>query len=94
MHASSDLIFYLGIDGTPVLFKDSPEYIGPNSSFFSSGTWSLSNTVTLTAGQQYFLLYQTDSERPTPVPEPTTLSLLLGGALYSLVARRLRSARS
>lgn len=93
LEASSDLVFYLGIDGTPVLFKDSPEYIGPNSSFFSSGTWSLSNSVILMANQPYILYAEVDDD-PAPAPEPATLSLLLGGVLCSFVARRLRSARS
>ncbi len=92
VQASSEDIFYLSLDGQPVLFLDLPMTIGSSSSFSASGSPTLSNSMTLTAGQTYNLYLELDAESSgINVPEPASLSLLLGGALLSLVRRKLRS---
>src|SRR5271169_1678489 len=81
LQATSEVIFDLSLDGNTVLFLDSPMTIGPSSSFSTSGSPALSNSMTLTAGQTYDLYLELDAESSgINTPEPATLSLLLGGA--------------
>lgn len=96
VQATSEVILDLSIDGSAVLFFDSPLVIGPSASLATSGSPTLTNSMTLTAGQTYDLYLEIDSESSgiNATPEPATLTLLLGGALVPLVRRRLRSLRS
>jgi hypothetical protein len=96
VQAASEVIFDLTVDGNTVLFFDSPLSIGPSSSLATSGSPTLTNSMTLTAGQTYDLYLEIDSESSgiNTTPEPATFSLLLGGALVPFVRRRLRSLRS
>ena len=96
VQATSEVILNLSIDGQTVLFFDSPFTIGPSTSLATSGSPTLTNSMTLTAGQTYDLYLEIDSESSgiNATPEPTTLTLLLGGAIVPFVRRRLRSLRS
>lgn len=96
VQATSEVIFDLSVDGSVVLFFDSPLAIGPSSSLATSGSPTLTNSMTLTAGQTYDLYMEDDSESSgiNTTPEPATLTLLLGGALVPVVRRRWRSLRS
>jgi hypothetical protein len=96
VQATSEVVLNLSIDGSAVLFFDSPLVIGPSTTLVNSGSPTLTNSMTLTAGQTYDLYLEIDSESSgiNAVPEPATLSLLLGGALIPLVRRRLQSLRS
>ena len=92
LQATSEVIFDLSIDGVTVLFLDSPQSIGPSSAFSTSGSPTLTNSMTLNAGQTYNLYLELDAESSgINVPEPATLSLLLGGALLSMVRKKLQS---
>jgi hypothetical protein len=92
LQATSEVIFDLTIDGQTVLFLDSPQLIGSSSSFSISGSPTLSNSMTLTAGQTYDLYLELDAESSgINAPEPATLSLLLGGTLLSIVRSKLQS---
>jgi hypothetical protein len=93
VQATSEVIFALTVDDSVVLFFDSPLSIGPSTSLAVSGSPTLTNSMTLTAGQTYDLYMEVDSESSgiNTIPEPATLLLLLGGALVPFVRRRLRS---
>ena len=88
VQATSEVILNLTIDGQTVLFFDSPLTIGPSTSLATSGSPTLTNSMTLTAGQTYDLYLEIDSESSgmNATPEPATLTLLLGGASYLLFA--------
>lgn len=96
VQATSEVILDLSIDGQTVLFFDSLNTIGPSSSLAISGSPTLTNSMTLMAGQTYNLYLEIDSESSgiNATPEPATLTLLLGGALVPLVRRRLRNTSS
>jgi hypothetical protein len=96
VQATSEVILDLSIDGQTVLFFDSPLTIGSSSSLATGGSPTLTNSMTLTAGQTYDLYLEIDSESSgiNTTPEPATLALLLGGALVPLVRRRLRNTSS
>jgi len=96
VQATSEVILDLSIDGSVVLFFDSPLAIGPSTSLAINGSPTLTNSMTLTAGQTYDLYLEIDSESSgiNATPEPATLSLLLGGALIPFVRSRLQSFRS
>jgi len=96
VQATSEVILDLSIDGSVVLFFDSPFTIGPSTSLATSGSPTLTNSMTLTAGQTYDLYLEIDSESSgvNTTPEPATLTLLLGGVIVPFVRRRLRSFRS
>ena len=96
VQATSEVIFDLTVDGSTVLFLDSPFAIGPSTSLATSGSPTLTNSMTLTAGQTYDLYMEVDSESSgiNTTPEPATLTLLLGGALVPFVRRRLQALRS
>ena len=90
VQATSEVIFNLTIDGSAVLFLDSPLVVGPGMSLSTSGSPTLTNSMTLTAGQAYDLFLEIDSESSgiNATPEPATLSLLAGGALLAVTRRR------
>jgi len=94
VQATSEVIFDLNVNGTDVLFFDSPLAIGPSTSLAMSGSPTLTNFMTLTAGQTYDVYLEIDSESSgiNTTPEPATLTLLLGGAIVPLVRRRLKSS--
>ena len=96
VQATSEVILDLSIDGQTVLFFDSPFTIGPSTSLATSGSPTLTNSMTLTAGQTYDLYLEIDSESSgiNATPEPATLTLLLGGAIVPFVRRRLRNISS
>ena len=96
VQATSEVIFDLTMDGSVVLFLDSPLAIGPSTSLATAGSPTLTNSMTLTAGQIYDLYLEIDSESSgiNATPEPATLTLLLGGAIVPFVRRRLQSLRS
>lgn len=96
VQATSEVILGLSIDGSTVLFFDSPLVIGSSTSLATSGSPTLTNSMTLMAGQTYDLYLEIDSESSgiNTTPEPATLTLLLGGAIVPFVRRRLRSFRS
>lgn len=90
VQATSEVVFDLTIDGSAVLFLDSPHVIGPSTSLATSASPTLNNSMTLTAGQTYDLFLEIDSESSgiNATPEPATLSLLAGGALLAVIRRR------
>lgn len=96
VQASSEVILNLSIDGQTVLFFDSPLVIGPSTSLDTTGFPTLTNSMTLTAGQTYDLFLEIDSESSgiNVTPEPASLLLLLGGTLLPFVRNRLCRQRS
>jgi len=94
LQASSEVIMDLTLNDNTVLFFDSLKTIGPGSSFATSGSPTITNSVTLMANQTYTLFLEGDAESSgINTPEPASFTLLLGGALFPLV-RHLRSTRS
>ena len=91
--ALSDASFGLSLDGQNLLFMDSFNQVGPNSSWQNSFSGELSNTVTLNFDQTYTLyaVVETDPQ-VSNVPEPGTGLLLLLGVpvLMSQITRLLR----
>lgn len=96
VQATSEVIFDLTVNGSGVLFLDSPLVIGSSTSVATSGSPTLTNSMILTAGQTYDLYVEVDAESSgiNLTPEPATLSLLLGGALLPFVRHRLCRPRS
>lgn len=92
--ASSQIGFsvYFTSSFSDILDANSDYAIGPRSSILDSGTWDLSNSVILNAGQQYDLTVGV-GDGAMANPEPATLWLLLGG-MTPIVLKGLRSPRS
>ncbi len=99
MSASSEAIFNLllpDISSDPVLFFDDPLSIGPNGSVSDSQSPTLTASVTLQAGTEYYLIANTDPDffGTSATPEPSSLSYLLTGlALCGPLALRSQWAR-
>lgn len=79
--AVDDTSFQLTIDGQTVLFTDASNQIGPSSSFSTSSSGTLTDTMTLNAGQDYSLTATAqDDPYGYNTPEPPSGSLILLGA--------------
>jgi hypothetical protein len=79
--AGNDTSLQLTIDGQTVLFTDVSNQIGPSSTFSTSSSGTLSDTMTLNSGQNY-LLTATAQDDPSgySTPEPPSGSMILLGA--------------
>ena len=53
--AADDTSFQLTLDGQTVLFMDASNQVGPSSSFSTSPSGTVTDTVTLNAGEDYSL---------------------------------------
>lgn len=92
--ATTETIFHLDVDGTPVLFSDQILSIGPNDSQTLSFSTTLTNNadpLMLDAGVSHILILEADSESSgqVQVPEPPAGLLLISG-LGALGAERRR----
>jgi len=80
LRARTTTIFDLELNGTPILFHDSIDDIGPNFEITSGFDQTLSTTLNLQFFTPYFLLGQVDSESfGLNVPGPGTITLVLTG---------------
>ena len=90
--------FCLGLyppDRGCVLLATFGNTIGADSSWASSGTWTLTTSQTLMAGDSYNLGAHLDARSDaTVIPEPASCSLLLAGLLVPLVAGHVRRLRA
>ena len=79
--AMNDTSYQLTIDGQTVLFMDVSNQIGPSSSFSTSSSGTLTDTMTLNSGQDYSVtaIAQDDPSGYT-IPEPPSGSMILMGA--------------
>lgn len=79
--AMNDTSYQLTIDGQTVLFMDASNQIGPSSSFSTSSSGTLTDTMTLNSGQDYSLT-ATAQDDPSGynLPEPPSGSMILLGA--------------
>jgi hypothetical protein len=86
--ALSDASYALSIDGQNVLFMDSFNQIGSSSSWSNSFSGTLSDTITLNAGQTQTLVSASDTDVIShDTPEPPTGLLALLGASVPLIRR-------
>jgi hypothetical protein len=73
----NELIFNLNVDGSTVLFYDSPLTLGPSSTY-ESGPSVLpeNNSIDLSAGSHDLFIELDDEQQVLEVPEPSTYLLL------------------
>jgi len=82
LRARTRTIFALELDGTPILFHDLFLDVGPNSASTLAFSQILFATLSLQFNTPFFILAQVDSESlgiNTPIPEPSTITLMLVG---------------
>jgi hypothetical protein len=88
-NAVAETIFNLTLDGSSILFSDTPLSVGPNSTNVVTVSATLTNTVALQYGTDYFVFAQPDAETmAVTVPEPSTFALILAGCLVLAGAAR------
>jgi len=93
--ASSEVVFALTIDGNVILFLDSPNQIGPNSSLSVPISQELSNSMMLNYNQDYTIRLEADAENSGQnVPEPSTIALLFGGSTLGFIRRLILAKRA
>ena len=93
--ASSEVVFALTIDGNVVLFLDSPNQIGPNSSLIVPIDQQLSNSMMLNYNQDYTIRLEADAENSGQnVPEPSTIALFFGGSALAFIRRLIPARRA
>lgn len=80
VEGTSEVIFNLTVDGSAVLFLDSPLVIAPSTSLGIRASPTLTNSMTLTAGQtcDFYMEIASESSGVNTTPELATLLLLLG----------------
>jgi len=94
--AISSVLFELLVNGQQVLFLNSFEQVGKNSSLLSVLSTTLASAITLQYGQSYTILVEDVSQAQiydTPIPEPSALSLLFGGPGLVFVCRWIAARR-
>ena len=93
--ATSEVVFALTIDGNVVLFLDSPNQIGPNSSLIVPISQELTNSMMLNYNQDYTIRLEADAESSGQnVPEPSTIALLFGGSTLAFIRRLILAKRA
>ena len=87
--AMNDTSYQLTLDGQTVLFMDVSNQIGTSSSFSTSSSGTLTDTMTLNSGQDYSLTATVqDDPYGYNTPEPPSGSMILLGAAL-IAAQRL-----
>ena len=90
-NAVAETIFNLTLNGNSTLFSDTLLSVGPNSTNTLPVAVSLTNTVALQYGTDYFVFAQPDAETTAvTIPEPSTFVLILAGC--SVLAGATRKA--
>jgi hypothetical protein len=93
--ASSELIFALLLDGSPVMFASILDAIGPSDSASASFPALSPQTVSLEFGKTYSLLIELDAEsRVTNIPEPSGLLIVASGVILLTRLKHLIPGRS
>lgn len=89
LSATSDLSFSLSVNGQNVLFYDSANQIGPNSSFSDSFSGPLDGSITLDFNQMNTISLQVETD-PSGynIPEPPSLFLTALGMFVPLMMIR------
>ncbi len=96
INATSEVVFALTINGTVVLFLDSPLAVGSNATkiipLMSQG---LTNSMMLNYDQDYTIDVEVDAESSgQSMPEPSTISLLIGGPALAFGRRWIMAKRA
>jgi len=87
----SYIFFDVNVEGRDLLLAHSYLLSNPNMPLSKTGTFSLSNSIILTAGENYRIDVLLWGQADTGVtPEPASLGLLLAGILPPVILRRLR----
>jgi RHS repeat-associated protein len=90
VYGQGETDFALTVNGNPVLFNDLIMSVGPNQFQSGGGSETLTGTMTLTAGNNYYLWAEADSEAmvvnssTSAVPD-TDVGLGLTGCLWGLL---------
>ncbi len=96
INATSEVIFSLLVNGTPVLFYDSPLAVGSNASMqIPLTSQELKNSMTLDFDEDYTIYIEMDAESSgQSMPEPSTIALLIGGPALAFARRRIMAKRA
>lgn len=96
INASSEVVFSLAINGTQVLFLDSPLMVGSNASAsINQNPYDLKNSIMMNYDQDYTIFIEVDSESSgQSVPEPSTIALLIGGPALALARQWIMAKRA
>lgn len=87
--ATTETIFNLDLDGTPLLFDNRLLSIGPNDAQSQAFAFTLSSSQTLLFDTPYSFLLRVDSEsQAINTPEPASVTLLCLGLAMALRFRR------
>jgi hypothetical protein len=89
--ASTETVFALELDGSPILFRHDALSIGPSASQNLAFSTTLTSSRSLQFGTSYFVFLQPDSESRgvSTVPESTTILVYCGLAAVGLTLLQL-----
>jgi len=95
INATSEVVFSLAINGTQVLFLDSPLMVGSNASAsIENNNYELKNSTMLNYNEDYEIYIETDAESSgQSMPEPSTLALLFSGPALAFGRRWIMAKR-